>query len=228
MKTPAWSKESKVVTVTCSFVVALAVTLISGAPAKAQGTRPAPGPGSLNTQPQAAPEKSGTDPKPVMLWGTVFDTFKAGAEATCHGSYCSASVQVFAEKVVCPVPSGQSCTFQITIEAQNWVSSNDFEYFGEDGVYYFTVDGATPSPGPVDPRCNCYTWSEFAIGSPFIGTSYAVTAIVTNTTNQQKHSIDVGIGCYEVYDDSNGCSATIPNFANLQVAVYTPSGFHSF
>jgi hypothetical protein len=129
-----------------------------------------------------------------------------------------------ARTAAAPVEKGESCTFQITIESQNAVGPNDSLTNGEDGLYQFNVDGAAPSPGPVDTTegCNCYDWSRSY--QPFyeqlIGASYAVTATVTNTTNRQKHSVEVGIGCYESQGDSAGCSAWV-GLANLQVAVYT-------
>jgi len=222
MQMALWSKKGKVITVTCTFVVALAVTLISGAPARAQATHQPGTPGVLNPNVQPLTKHSGSDAKPLRLWGTFFDANSFPGTAGCQSVACEEFEQIFAEQVVCPVEKGDSCTFQITIESQNRTAANDF-LPGEDGLYQFNVDGAAPSPGPVDTLggCNCYSWSLHQPNSgAFIGTSYGVTATVTNTTNRQKHSVEVGIGCAETQGDTSGCYAGTGS-ANLQVAVYT-------
>jgi len=227
MQMALWSKKGMVITVACGFVVALAVTLISRAPAKAQAgptTRRFVVP-QANAQPQT---KKANVPKPLSLWRSFFDTSSEAVGTSCDSEACSAFTPIFIEQVVCPVQEGQSCTFQITIESENYVGSNESTpLYGESGQYQFLVDGAAPSPGPVgviDLICpNCYEWMySKQWNEVFIGTSYAVTATVTNTTWQQKHSVEVDIGCREEQDDATGCHAATW-LANLQVAVYTRS-----
>jgi hypothetical protein len=222
MQMPLWSKKGKVITVTCTFVVALAVTLISGAPARAQATHQPGTPGVVKPNVQPLTTHSGSDAKPLRPWGTFFDTNSSTINASCATGLCIDFTTIFAEQVVCPVERGDSCTFQITIESQNEVGSGS-GLNGEDGLYQFNVDGAAPNPGPVDTAngCNCYSWSIYQPNSGArIGTSYAVTATVKNTTNRQKHSVEVSIGCAEFLGDPLGCYANT-HFANLQVAVYT-------
>jgi hypothetical protein len=132
---------------------------------------------------------------------------------------------VFQEQIVCPGGKGQSCTFQINIESENFTGSID-DVNGESGQYQFTVDGNAPSPGPVGivPYVcpNCYEWFFSSTwNQEFIGTSAAVTAIVTNTSSWQKHSVEVDIGCEEENNNSSGCYAGL-TVANLKVEVYSP------
>jgi len=226
MQMPVWSKKSKVVTVACAFVAALALMLISPAPAK-----PQVGPGAgrhgvpwANAQPQT--KISPNNPKPFCLWRSFFDTNTTVILTSCDTELCSAFTPIFTEQVVCPVEEGGSCTFQITIESENFVGSNENPpLYGESGQYAFLVDGAAPSPGPVgaiDTICpNCYEWMySNTWDDVYVGTSYAVTATVTNTKNRQKHTVEVDIGCREEKFDATGCYAGTW-LANLQVAVYT-------
>jgi hypothetical protein len=216
-----------VITVACAFVVALTVTLISRAPAKAQAgppTRRFEVP-KANAQPQAS--KSPNNGKPLTLWGSFLYT-NFNISASCDSEDCSAFTPMFNEEVVCPVGEGESCTFQITIESENHVGSNETTpLYGESGQYQFNVDGAAPSPGLVGMFpyiCpNCYEWMYSTVyADAYIGTSAAVTATVTNTKGWQKHSVEVGIGCEEQESDSTGCHV-LTTLANLQVAVYVPN-----
>jgi len=207
------------------FAVGCVVLQVSGTPAKPQG-RPAPR-GVLpaaSALPQVISPKS---PRPLTLWKTFLDTGSGSIEpvASCDTKGCKAFSPMFEEEITCPGEVGGSCTFQISIESENFVASNDSKS-GESGQYRFTVDGAAPSPGPVGVFSyfcpNCYEWmySE-AYYAQYVGTSYAVTADVTNTSYWEKHLVEVEIGCEEQNDDTSGCSAGY-TLANLKVAVYTP------
>jgi hypothetical protein len=157
-----------------------------------------------------------------VLKGTYFDTFSSVASASCSSVGCSAYAPIFSESIVCPTTAGGKCTYQVTIQSQNNAGSND-NTVGEEGVYQFLVDGVAPTPGPVGSSCSCYTWSGASRNFSFAirGTSYAVTATVTNTTANQVHSIAVNIGCSEIQGKTSGCFANT-GFANLGVATYTP------
>jgi hypothetical protein len=206
------------------FVVVWVVMQVSGVPARPQAGPPSRGGvHSANVQPQT--DITPKSRKPLSLWGTFLDT-NSNVTASCGGAGCSAFSPVFEEEIACPGGVGESCTFQITIESENWVRSGDGEN-GESGQYRFTVDGAAPSPGPVGigffgPLCaNCYEWMYSSPNNGVsIGTSSAVTAIVTNTGHCQKHSVEVDIGCQELQSNPSGCSAGL-TLANLEVAVYT-------
>lgn len=154
--------------------------------------------------------------------GTFFDTSSSGASAFCGTAGCFAFAPIYLESIVCPRPAGAMCTYQITIHSQSNAGSND-KTMGEEGVYQFLVDGAAPSPGPVANGCACYAWSgasrQFSL--TVRGTSYAVTATVTNTTSSQVHSIAVNIGCNEIQGNTSGCFAG-SGFANLAIATYFP------
>jgi hypothetical protein len=182
---------------------------------------------------QSAPRERGIPTRPAgglaptsltkhVLKATYFDTFSSVASASCSSAGCSAYAPIFSESIVCPKLAGGQCTYQVTIQSQNNAGSNDNK-IGEQGVYQFLVDGVAPSPGPVGSPCSCYTWSGASRNFSFAirGTSYAVTATVTNATNSQAHSIAVNIGCTEVQGNASGCFANT-GFANLAVATYTP------
>jgi hypothetical protein len=157
-----------------------------------------------------------------VLKATYFDTFSSVASASCSLAGCSAYAPIFSESIVCPKLAGGQCTYEVTIQSQNNAGSNDNKV-GEQGVYQFLVDGVAPNPGPVGSPCSCYTWSGASRNFSFAirGTSYAVTATVTNTTDSQAHSIAVNVGCTEVHGNTSGCFANT-GFANLGVATYTP------
>ena len=157
-----------------------------------------------------------------VLKATYLDTFSSVAAATCSSASCIAFAPIFSESIACPRPAGGQCTYQVTIQSQNNAGSND-NSVGEEGLYQFFVDGITPSPGPVASSCSCYTWSGASrnFSFPIRGTSYAVTATVTNATANESHSIAVNIGCSEAQGNASGCFANT-GFANLAVATYTP------
>jgi hypothetical protein len=157
-----------------------------------------------------------------VLKATYFDTFSSVATASCISAGCSAYAPIFSESVICPKLAGGKCTYQVTIQSQNNAGSND-NSVGEQGVYQFLVDGVAPTPGPVGSPCSCYTWSGASRNFSFAirGASYAVTATVTNASDNQAHSIAVNIGCTEVQGNASGCFANT-GFANLGIAAYTP------
>lgn len=158
-----------------------------------------------------------------VLKATYFDTSSSIAAASCSSAGCIAFAPIFSESIVCPLPAGKNCTYQVTIESQNNAGSNDLS-IGEEGLYQFLVDSTSPNPGPVSPPpCSCYTWSGSSRNFSFAtrGTSYAVTATVTNTAANQPHSIAVSVGCSETQGNASGCYANT-GFANLSIATYTP------
>jgi hypothetical protein len=205
--------------------VAFAVVLVSGiviargsASAQTSGRQ---GSGFLGTQPAGRSAASAPLVK-HLLKGTFFDTSSTGASASCSSAGCTAYAPISSESIVCPKLAGGTCTYQVTIQSQSIAGSND-NTKGEEGVYQFLVDGVAPNPGPVGAGCACYTWSgssrQFSL--TVRGTSYAVTATVKNTIDNQSHSIGVNIGCNEVQGNTSGCFAG-SGFANLSIATYTP------
>ena len=216
-------RSKKGMVIVCLLVGVWAVMQVSGVRAKPQGgPPPRGGVHTSNAKPQSNP--SVLNHKPLSLWGTVIDT-NSEISTSCDTEGCSSYTPVFQEQIVCPGGKGQSCAFQITIESENHTGSNDYVN-GESGQYQFIVDSNAPSPGPVGIvgyACpNCYEWFfSHTWNEEYIGTSDAVTAIVTNTSYWQKHSVEVDIGCEEENKNSNGCYAGL-SVANLKVAVYTP------
>jgi len=210
-----------------SRLLALSLAVVSGiviawGPAGAQGAARERETGTLTFTPQLNGRPGASTPINHALKGTIFDASSPGASASCSSAGCSAYAQMYLESVVCPRTAGSTCTYQITIQSQNHAGSNDGK-LGEEGLYQFLVDGVAPTPGPVASSCACYTWSGASrlFSLPIRGTSYAVTATVTNNSANQAHSIAVNIGCSETHGNISGCFAG-SGFANLSIATYTP------
>jgi len=208
---------------TLCFVMVLAVSLVNvlvvSTPAGAQDNPLAGRVGVL-----AHREGAGASPAVISnhtLTGTFFDVSGGGTAFCTSGNCLSPSFTVFSEKITCPGVGGHHCTFQITIAAKNQVGSNDLPRNpGENGVYQILVDGVPPVPGPTD----SLGYAPIVVGesaSPAIGSSYSVTAEVTNLSPNQVHSIFVGVACQEILNDSSGCFEQT-GFDNLQIARYRP------
>jgi hypothetical protein len=201
------------------FVTFAMIAVVVFAVSAANGQNNSQGPGMLAPRAGAAPAVTATRHLPI---GTLFDASSPGAAASCSSAGCSAFASIYSETVTCPRSAGATCTFQVTIHSQVNAGSND-STLGEEGVYQFLVDGAAPTPGPVGNACSCFAWSgssrQFSL--PIRAASYAVTATVTNTTNNQAHPIAVNIGCNEVHGNASGCFAN-SGFANLSITTYVP------
>ena len=145
--------------------------------------------------------------------GALFQT------ASCSSFSCLATpVTIYSYNLVCPVPAGSSCRYDIQIAGQVESGGNSVAS-GEDGLYQFFVDGVPPSGGGTDPN-GFYSWQMF--GPEFyFGTSYNVHSKVMNNSANQKHNVTVNLSCFEILGDSAGCFAT-SSYQTLVVRVWTP------
>jgi hypothetical protein len=135
---------------------------------------------------------------------------------SCGTSGCSSTTALVpAVNVACPstaLPS--TCTYYIHVEAQTSVSSFD------NGLFQFLVDGKPASPGALFPG----GYFSFQSGDPNSGNylqahSYAAVGVVSNSANNQAHTIRVQIGCADQTGD--GCSAQ-GGLATVEIAVSKP------
>ncbi len=139
--------------------------------------------------------------------------------AFCVVNACT-SPRIFdpALDVVCPAATGKTCTYYIHLESQVQVTPQDA------GLFRFLVDGAAPGPGPTDPN-GFFKWLENDPDSNLVDhfevKSYTVVAKVTNSSQNQSHSIEVQIGCADTSTDGGGCGAR-SGFSSLEVKVFTP------
>jgi len=135
---------------------------------------------------------------------------------SCATSGCSTSTALVpAVNVVCPsttLPS--TCTYYIHVEAETIVSNHD------NGLFQFLVDGKPASPGALLSG----GYFSFQSGDPnsgtyFEGHSYAAVGTVSNTSNNQAHTIRVKIVCADQTGD--GCYAQ-GGLATVEIAVSKP------
>jgi hypothetical protein len=160
--------------------------------------------------------KPSVDVKNVTLGATTFRTNVGPVTVACQDSFCE-NLGVFltpsAIPFICPRPAGATCTYYIHLETQASVSANDT------GVFQFLVDGIAPNPGPTDFR-GFFEWDTADPNSTVSqARSYSVTARVTNSKDNQGHSVEAEFGCLDLTGD--GCSSTM-GMANMSIAVYTP------
>lgn len=161
---------------------------------------------------------NGAAPPPVDVGGEVLAetemrTAAEGHTISCAGS-CLTDTPMFIPgtlAVVCPGLAGDTCTYQITLQAHVSVTNNT------NGLFRFLIDGVAPAPGPTD-GAGFFTWSlGNATSGALQARGYAVTAQVTNNVDMQAHVIDIRVGCQA----GAGCTAQ-SGFANARIDVYQP------
>ena len=77
---------------------------------------------------------------------------------------------------------------------------------------------------PLYECSNCYEfYYSTSYNSEYIADSTSVTAVVKNTGNRQKHTVELDIGCVESNSNATGCTASATAL-NLRVEVYMPTG----
>jgi hypothetical protein len=153
------------------------------------------------------------------LVNTWFETNNVRVTATCPTAGCmSPNVPLFpALPIVCPVAAGGTCTFYIHLE------TNDLLTISDEGMFQFLVGAVPPNPGPTLPG-GYFVWDNrdpnSSIAFPF-SHSYAVTAIVTNTTANEAWPVAVSLSCIDNAGTPAGCK-TATLLSNLEVGVYLP------
>jgi len=116
--------------------------------------------------------------------GTFFETSDSVFVISSNGTVVQKLFPV--AKIVCPALASKSCTFYVHVETATTASISV-------GQFKFLVDGVAPTPGPTDP-------SGFVIFSAGVNDeteafSYAVVGKVTNSVDNQSHTIEVDLGC---------------------------------
>ena len=152
----------------------------------------------------------------VTLVSTTFRTDVGPVTMACSSGLCEI-LGVFVTPsvlfIACPQPAGATCTYYVHLETQASVSANDT------GIFEFLVDGGAPSPGPTDVR-GFFAWDTADPNSTVMqARSYAIVAHVTNSKDNQSHSVEAEFGCLDLTGD--GCSATM-GLANMSIALYMP------
>jgi hypothetical protein len=161
---------------------------------------------------------------------TTFVVNKKPATAQCGTTGCRAKTSMFAPvAVTCPVATGQTCTFHISLDTKTSIGfpcGAGCEENGPTGFYQFLVDGIAPTIGPTGKNGeyiigkNVITWSS---GSPYEARqSYpaSVLAAVTNESANSSHMIAVSVGCADTVPEG-GCEATA-HWSTMRVDVFEP------
>ncbi len=101
----------------------------------------------LATQGAAAQTVIGNE----TLVSTTFVVNKTGAKVECTRPGCSAETPVFAPvTVTCPAPTGQTCTFHISLVAKASMGGACYQCPGAGAdSFQFLIDDAAPTIGPT-------------------------------------------------------------------------------
>lgn len=143
------------------------------------------------------------------LKGTFFQTSNS-VFVTCPGN-CTAVQALFpVASIVCPALATQTCTYYVQLETAS--TSSIFT-----GQFKFLVDGVAPTPGPTD-SSGFVTFSAGA-NEETQAFSYAVVAKVTNSVDNQSHTVEVDLGCSSASIDA--CDAASAA-ASLRIDVFRP------
>jgi hypothetical protein len=89
-------------------------------------------------------------------------------------------------KIVCPAVATQSCTFYVHVETASTASISV-------GQFRFLVDGAAPTPGPTD--ASGFVTFSAGVSDETEAFSHAVVGKVTNSVDNQSHTVEVDLAC---------------------------------
>lgn len=119
------------------------------------------------------------------LKGTFLQT-STSVFVTCPGNCTVVNALFPVANIVCPALAAQTCTYYVHLETASTVSIFV-------GKFKFLVDGAAPAPGPTDSS----GFVTFSAGSSeeTQAFSYAVVGKVTNSVDNQSHTVEVDLGC---------------------------------
>jgi hypothetical protein len=188
--------SKKAIVMACMFALALAVTAISGVPARTQD----------NEEPLVLTKH--------VLNATYYDANTNVVEAMCSFAGCQATpVFVFNESIACPGPAGTKCTYEVNIAATASVGP-----VGDSGLLQFLVDGATPTGGQTDSQ-GFYLFESFGPTGNY-NSAYTVTSQAKNTSANQSHAIGVLVSCQDIQIRGN-CVAGI-SVGSLTIRVMKP------
>jgi hypothetical protein len=130
----------------------------------------------------------------LKLEDTTFQVgqYTEGVTVTCDSENCDGAFTplVAPIEVTCPAPAGETCTFAVTVDAAG-------ESRGlTEGVFRYVGDALTTIPDRVNPsNLGFYMWSLNNAEGTF-SASHTFVALVKNTKNSQKHSVEIDLGCF--------------------------------
>jgi hypothetical protein len=189
--------SKKVIAMACMLALALAVVVISGFPARTQGT----------------PQEQFQALTKHVLIASYYNANATSIFASCSGSGCfSGPTPVYLESIPCPGATGVKCTYEVAMAAETTVDP------GNAGFYQFLIDGAGPNGGGTEAG-GYYPWENQGAGGTY-SSAYTVTSQVQNTSSNQSHSIAVNVACEDT-SFSGSCSGGVI-FTSLTIRVLKP------
>ena len=153
---------------------------------------------------------------------------KHSVTVTCGIPGCSAEAPILSSiPVICPVATGETCTFHLSFEANVGVDipgcpTGCQGTSGASNRYQFLVDSAAPVPGPT----TSYGWYLFGRNvesdHPYKSRISYPASVVAKVTNRgsQKHFVQVNLGCVDSLKFA-GCRA-VARMSSLRVDVFEP------
>jgi len=160
------------------------------------------------------------------LVSTTFVANKKTSTAKCGTSGCRARTQMLVPiSVTCPAPTGQTCTFHISLDAKvSAVLPCNCGAGQQISFYQFLVDGAAPTIGPTDKEGDyLFERSVYTYGPAQYASrqSYPASVVATVTNSKSNsHTIAVNLGCDDYYPEG-GCETTA-YWSTMRVDVFEP------
>jgi len=166
--------------------------------------------------------KSQTTLSHESLVTTTFVVNKTGAGVKCTRPGCSAKTPMFAPvTVTCPAPTGQTCTFHISLEAKaSFGTCKTCPGAGVD-FFQFLVDNAAPTIGPTDAN-GLYLFSKNFVGISGVDTRQSFPASVLSTvtnSSSSDHAVALNLVCSDI--NGSGCEVTA-HWSTIRVDVFEP------
>lgn len=173
----------------------------------------------------AAPANAQTIISNETLVTTTLVTDQTTVTAKCTTSNCRGSAPLLTSvPVTCPAAIGQTCTFHIALDAKVAIYEDcpgcSQAFADSSDSYQFLVDGAVPTPGPVNSVGEYIfaqytpTYQGYPVQQPYPA---SVVATVTNSTSQN-HTITVNLHCLGLY----GSCKVEAHWKTMRVDVFEP------
>jgi hypothetical protein len=96
-------------------------------------------------------------------------------------------------EVTCPARRGESCTFAVHVDAA--MRATD----GSVGAFQYVGDAQTtvlPMPVVASQTGGFYMWTLNGTGDQVVSASTTFVALVKNTKDNQKHHVEIDLGCF--------------------------------
>jgi hypothetical protein len=96
--------------------------------------------------------------------------------------------------VICPAKAGETCTFAVHVDAATESES------GSEAAFRYVGDAETTIPQSkspqMPPHTGYYMWTLDGTNGQVVSASYTFVALVKNTKDSQKHSVEIDFGCF--------------------------------